>query len=486
MSSQKNTQIEDTDSPSLAELLAEPIPIEEIRDYSSPQRIKSIDAVKGFAIIFIIIAHTAGAWFDKDWIFLFGIVFAALDVLGPSLFVFLSALSVIFSIRSKKGKLPNSIIRNRIMSRGLSIIVIGMLFNLFGLSIVRPDIPFPLNLWGWNILMFIGFSQIFSYYGLKLKKYLRAILGVGIILISPMFREYLYLNKDTNFGIFIIHFIVTSPTPELTLFPWISVCFISSIFGESLYEAMIDGSEEAYMKLFKLFMLWAIILMIAGLVLGWQLQTPETMVESEYPHLRLYDYMNRQDYYRYRGMPEFMIRGTIGNMFYNLGAALLIIALWFYIIDIKKKDNDFTKLLIYYGKVSLSLFLVHYIFLPLYVGQFSIIFFPFICLAYIGFMGFFMYIWNEYGNGIGSPEWIMVQISRIGQKTGETVKKEVREAGEVIKEVGDTIIKEVKEAGEFIAKESKKIKEKTKESIKKLEELIKKDEESELDETEGS
>ncbi len=98
-------------------------------------------------------------------------------------------------------------------------------------------------------------------------------------------------------------------------------------------------------------------------------------------------------------------------------------------------------------------------------------------------MGFFMYIWNEYGNGVGSPEWIMVQISRIGQKTGETVKKEVREAGEVIKEVGDTIIKEVKEAGEFIVKETKKIKEKLEE---KLEELIKKDEDSELDETEGS
>ena len=486
MSSQNNTQIKDTESPPLAELLAEPIPIEEIRDYSSPQRIKSIDAVKGFAIIFIIIAHTGGAWLDNDWIYVYGMVYVALDMLGPSLFVFLSALSVIFSIRSKRGKLPNRVIRNRIFSRGLSIIVIGMLYNLFGLSIVRPDIPFPLNLWGWNILMFIGFSQIFSYYGLKLKKYLRAFIGVGIILISPMLREYLYLNKDTNIAIFIIHFLITSPTPELTLFPWISVCFISSIFGESLYEAMVNGSEEAYMKLFKLFLVWGIIFIVTGLVLGWQLQTPETMVESEYPHLRLYSYINRQDYYRFQGLPEFMIRGTIGNMFYNLGGALLIIGIWFYIIDIKKKDNDFTKMLIYYGKISLSLFLVHYIFLPLYTGQFSIIFFPIICLAYIGFMGFFMYIWNEYGNGVGSPEWIMVQISRIGQKTGETVKKEVREAGEVIKEVGDTIIKEVKEAGEFIVKETKKIKEKTKESIKKLEELIKKDEDSELDETEGS
>ena len=36
-----------------------------------------------------------------------------------------------------------------------------------------------------------------------------------------------------------------------------------------------------------------------------------------------------------------------------------------------------------------------------------------------------MYIWNEYANGVGSPEWIMIQISRIGQKTGETVLREI-------------------------------------------------------------
>ena len=87
---------------------------------------------------------------------------------------------------------------------------------------------------------------------------------MAIILLSPMFREYLFLNKDTNLGIFVLHFIITSPTPELTLFPWIAVCFISSIFGEYLYEAMIDGSIKAYMKLFKLFMFWAIILMVVG------------------------------------------------------------------------------------------------------------------------------------------------------------------------------------------------------------------------------
>ncbi len=454
------------EAPDLISILKEDIPIEEMRDYSSPQRIKSIDIVKGFAIIFIIIAHTGAAWLDSEWKFLYGMVYVSLDVLGPSLFIFLSALSVIFSIKRKKGKLPDKVIRNRIFSRGLTIIVIGVLFNVIGLSVVRPDLEFPLNLWGWNILMFIGFSQIFSYYAVKLKKISRAIIGVVIILVSPALREYIYLNKYGNGLIWILHFIITSPTPEITLFPWLAVCFISSIFGEYLYDAMMKGTEEAYIRLFKIFLFWGVIMVIAGVALGWQLQTPETMVESEYPHLRMFWFINQQDYYKFRGLPEFLIRGTIGNMFYNLGAALLIIAVWFYIIDIKKKDNDFTHMLEYYGKISLSLFLVQYIFIPLYVGQFNIIFFVFVCLAYIGFMGFLMYIWNEYGNGVGSPEWVMIQISRIGQKTGQTVKKEL------------------KRTEEYIKIESKKIKAKTKEKIKKVEEFIKKEDKGITDEAE--
>jgi hypothetical protein len=228
---------------------------------------------------------------------------------------------------------------------------------------------------------------------------------------------------------------------------------------------MIEGPGEAYTKLFKTLLFWGVFLVIFGILTpsihlgqtttityGWQLQTPETVVESEYPHLRLYYIMNRQNYYHFLGMPEFLIRGTTGNMFYNLGAALIIISVCFYLVDIKIYDNKFTNMLEYYGKVSLSLFLIHYFFIPLYVGQFSIVIFIFICLAYVGFMGFFMYIWNEYGNGVGSPEWVMIQISKIGQKTGQSVKKEAK----IVEEV---VVKEAKKVEEFVKKETEKIKE---------------------------
>jgi len=269
----------------------------------------------------------------------------------------------------------------------------------------------------------------------------------------------------------ILHFIITSPTPELTLLPWLAICFISTIFGEILFEVMIDGSELAYKRLFRTFIIWGCIFVVVGIITGWQLQTTETMVESEYPHLRIYRIMNQQDYYQFPGVPEFLIRGTIGNMFYNMGAALLIIAICFYLIDIKKKDNKFTRMIIYFGKVSLSLFLIHFAFTPLFLGQFNIVIIPFIVLTFLGFMGFFMYIWNEYGEGVGSPEWFMIQIGRIGQKTGEKVKEEVVKTEEFlakeIKKTEDFIVKEVKKTEEFIKKESEKLKKKAKKHSKK-------------------
>ena len=56
-------------------------------------------------------------------------------------------------------------------------------------------------------------------------------------------------------------------------------------------------------------------------------------------------------------------------------------------------------------------------FLPLFIGQFPITFIFFALAAYTGFLGFLMYIWLKHVNGVGSPEWIMAQLGKIGQKS---------------------------------------------------------------------
>ncbi|MFW9973152.1 MAG: heparan-alpha-glucosaminide N-acetyltransferase domain-containing protein [Candidatus Odinarchaeota archaeon] len=460
MVSQSDTEIE-TESPPLFNYLMQEIPLEDIRDYASPRRINSIDFVKGFAIVFIILAHTSQGWLDADSKYIYAILFALLDILGPSLFVFLSALSVIFSIKRKEGIIHPKIIRNQVFTRGIVMIALGILTNLIGIDLNTGKVI--VIIFGWNIITFIGFSQIFSYYILKLKKLPRIIIGIIIIVLSPFLRAVLYELENVNVVFYILHYIITSPTPHLTLLPWISISFISTIFGEYIYEAMNKSTKNAYIGLFRIFLVWGIIFVLIGIFApfpnglnltdwqpGWALQTPDTIVLTEYPQLDLLRIANNQDYFIIPGMPNFLIRGTSGNMFYNQGAALLIIAIFFYFIDIKNKSNDLINMLIYFGKISLSLFLIHFIFIPLFFNQFSIPFYLMVVFAYVGFLGTFMYVWMEFARGVGSPEWLMVQFGRVGQKSGEAVKKTSKKIYAKIKKR-----EKVKKMEEFMKKLSK-------------------------------
>ncbi|MHA1192699.1 MAG: heparan-alpha-glucosaminide N-acetyltransferase domain-containing protein [Promethearchaeota archaeon] len=450
MSSEDQDQ-KDLDSIPLSDYLKTVIPVEEIRDYASLQRIHSIDFVKGIAIIMIMIAHAGGSWLNPQWIFFYGVCYTVMDIVGPSMFVFLSALSVVFSIKKKKkGALSEKVIRNRIFSRGMTIIFIGVLFNIFSFELTISGYPFPLNLWGWNILMFIGFSQIFSFYALKLRKLSRAVIGLIIIFTSDGIRQFLFVGKEAgNPIITFFHYIIVSPSPMTPLLPWLAICFISTIFGELLHDAMISGRKKDYFKLFRVFMLWGSIFLIGGMWLGREIYLPGdiwdiaqynhigTLPLEEYPLMSLLDAINSQMFIpevRYPGMWEFLIRGRGPNMIYNLGAALLLIGVSFYFIDIKEKKNYFISMSKYYGKVSLSLFLVHFLFITLFFNSLDLVLFVFLVISYLGFMGFFMFIWNEFYNGVGSPEWIMIQIGRIGQKTGHSIKKEIHVIEEDIKE----------------------------------------------------
>jgi hypothetical protein len=180
---------------------------------------------------------------------------------------------------------------------------------------------------------------------------------------------------------------------------------------------MIEGTEVAYQQLFKLLLRWGLILVIFGIFTGFILvDQSDSTFNALYPQVSLLHYINLQPFTYFPGLPLFLIRGTFPNMFYNLGAALIIISISFYIIDMKKKRHLFINMLIFFGNVSLSFFLIHFMFLPLFSAMFPIYYFPFIYIAYMGLLGFLMYLWNKYANGIGSPEWLMAQTGKVGQR----------------------------------------------------------------------
>lgn len=381
-------------------------------------RIRSIDFVKGFAMCLIVLAHCSDAWLDYEWRYAYGLVYSILDVFGPSLFIFLSALSVVFSLRRKTGVVPERVIRNSIFVRGISIMGLGVLYNL----IARPDLPFPLILWGWDILMFIGAAQIITYYVIKLSRGNRIAIGLFIVFLTEQIRVYLAANMD-NPVIVIVNFIIVSPTPQIPFFPYVSLCFFSSIFGELFFEAMILETEEAYKETFRSFMKWGLLFVLIGMAIpfvdGQFFVTEAQYPIADYPFIENLPTMAAQNWVVIDLFPKFLLRGTSANLFYALGMALLILGISFYYIDIKNHDNSFVKMLLFYGQTSLTIFFLHYPFLVLYFRQFNVAIYFFIWIGFLGFIGFVMYIWNKQWNGKYTLEWIM---ARMGGKKEEPAK----------------------------------------------------------------
>jgi hypothetical protein len=38
-------------------------------------------------------------------------------------------------------------------------------------------------------------------------------------------------------------------------------------------------------------------------------------------------------------------------------------------------------------------------------------------IGYCAFLGFLMYVWTKFFNGVGSPEWLMTQLGKKGKKS---------------------------------------------------------------------
>ncbi len=378
-------------------------------------RIRSIDFVKGLAICLIVLGHTGEIWVSHEWIWAHAMLFPVLDVFGPSLFIFLSALSVVFSCKKKECVIPERVIKQGIYMRTIVILLLGLLFNLVT-SPPSETYPFPSNLYAWNILMFIGFSQIFCYYAIKISRQMRLVIGVLIVWFADPIRDYMYVNKDTNPIIFVLHYIFVSPAPHNPLFPYIALALFSTIYGEYIFEAMIFETPNAYKETFKTFITHGIFFSIFGIFMGLELITATGLPKDDYIFVGYIPLMQQAPPWaiHIEGLPRFMIRGTGSNILYVLGMALLIIGICFYFIDYKHLKNPFQNNIIdmwvFYGRVSLSIFFIHYIGAFFFFHALNVVFFFPIIIPWIGFLGLLMYLWNKEADGKGSFEWLIANM----------------------------------------------------------------------------
>ncbi|TFF96144.1 MAG: hypothetical protein EU547_06755 [Promethearchaeota archaeon] len=396
------------------------------QEFKVPKRLRSLDVLRGISIVIaVFFIHLSADFLSNDWIFINTLYFPFADFIGPLFFVFISGIASVVSIKQKEGKIPNKVIRNRIIARGLFIMGIGAIINVFHnilypISLYSP-IPFPLSMWGWNILFFIGFAQIVAYYAYKWGITISTIIGILIIFIGVPLREIIYMinfeivnQNNFNLFYFLLQFIITSPIPQIPLFPCIAVSFFSTTITKMVYSQILKENRRQMIKILKIFTISAILIIGFSVFFGYTILTPDPLTSKLYPEVNLIYTTNTQNIipeFELLGLSAFLIRGTITHTTFAIGFSLLTFTISFYYLDLKKRINLISRFFEYYGKYSLSFFLFVFYFDFAFHRFLNIYFFLIYYFAVISLLGFIIFIWKKYSkDAFLTPEWIVGKI----------------------------------------------------------------------------
>lgn len=379
-------------------------------------KLRSIEIVKGFSILIILLSNSINYWlvFGDELKDIYGFIITILDIIGPSLYIFVVSLSISFTLNKKMGTYPEKRYRNKILKQALFLILLGSLYNI----ILNPNLTFPINLWGWNILVFLGFSQIICYLAYKLVRWARLVIGLSVIFLTSGFRELLFFSKDTNLIMEVIHFIIVSPFPNYSLLPYASISFFSAVFGEFIFESIVLNSERAKLHSTQSIIKYGLVLLTCGLLLPiidiGLVVGANNFNPTMYPFLEAVPILKAHNILYISGLPLFLLKGTPSNLFLLMGLALLIITIFYYYSDILQKNGKLCRILIIYGRHSITIFFVQFLFILILYQKITLfLFFPCIIL-YIAILGVLFYLWQKNGKSIFSLDWIM---DKIGGKT---------------------------------------------------------------------
>ncbi len=374
--------------------------------------LRSIEIAKGFSILIILFSNTIYYWlyFGDELKYIYGFILTILDVIGPSLYIFLTSFSVSFTLKKKMGRVPEKSNRNKILKQGSFLILLGSFYNL----LLNATCGFPQNIWGWNILFFLGFSQIICYYSYKMVRWARLVIGITILFLTLGIREALYFGKDINPVIAIIYFFVVSPFPTYSLLPYAAISFFSTVFGELIYESIMLDSDVANMRSTHSVIKYGWVLLIIALLVPFIdigfIITLDNFNPAKYPFIDAISILITHFIQFIPGSPLFLLKGTPSNLFFIMGLSLLIIGVTYYLFDVLHINNKIAKILSIYGKYSLTLLLIQFLFLPIFYQKLTFLLFFQFSIGYIILLGLLIYFWEKFGKSILSLDWMFKKV----------------------------------------------------------------------------
>ena len=299
------------------------------------KRITGLDTIRGACMWIMIYGHMIDWWLrpEDDWLRQW--LFAFLESVGATGFLFISGVSAALAFRSNKLKLQNlnlynpSIARNVYFLRAFLILLIGFLYNFFAAVLWSGNIA---NLWSWLVLQTIGFSLILSWPFLRVSRTFRIFFGILILILNQFLLTLLlpYEYQSNLFGF--TFYLLFNPLSQYPILAYFSIFLIGTALGDKIFDVNIEKNHQERKILFKnkliipMFLIGSLLLIFG---IGFL-------------------------------FPEFFIFNTISAFAYSLG--IILITLSFFITKqtfqlIKTKKSY--RYLFFYSYYSFTIYLGH-------------------------------------------------------------------------------------------------------------------------------
>lgn len=303
-------------------------------------RIKSIDAFRGFSIFIMIFYHPILWWTLASQVWMLLLV-RRLLFLEASLFLFVSGISVVLSLRSRMEKInlspfySKSDLFKEHYLRSLMFLLLAIIYNLI-INIWTAGLG---GIWSWHILFTVAVCLLIAYPLIKLSTMTRVLFTFFIIFVTyPLF--YLLESLKLNFpneGWSVLYHLIFNPIQEYPILPNLAFFTLGTVCGDVFYKIYKIDNENlkiVHIKntIVKRFFFFGISLMVGSLIFS-------LIIFKD-----IFIYLNRN---------------TPICMLFGVGWALFLIALFTYLHEFKFTPNWKYRFFFYFSFYSLTLYLVH-------------------------------------------------------------------------------------------------------------------------------
>ena len=362
------------------------------------KRIKSIDILRGFAIVCMFLYHIQIWWIREADLWITNVMYSSYAILGTTGFLFISGVSTMISHRNRLMKISESYskktMRNEYLLRALFILIIALFFNIF-VAIGSGDIT---DIWKWFILLTISFSLFMAWPLLKTSKSFRICVAIIFWILDQFLVIFLARFRDQlNIGGFLFYILYNTldQDPVLTFFTFF---LIGTVIGDLIHEILQNEKKSERMKfLKKRFLLPCLMMGITLIICGVIIQLPYSLNKGSF------DWM--------RSFPDFLNRGTLSWMIYAMGIEVTLISILFSIEQYEtiKVDKSY-KFFFYFSYYSFTTYLLHNALYFLFLGVLDIYnFFPITIITLIVFELVLKLLYEK----VGANASLKVQIGKL-------------------------------------------------------------------------